>query len=217
MAANPRWRKELDSEAKATATPQLHSISGDQEVMSRIAHGDEDAMMLLYERHSGLVYSVALHLLSDPQLAEDVAQEVFLNIWRNPRSFNAARGSLTSWLAVISRHRAIDILRKRRKESEIDADTLCDRKLESHIEQWEAATKISPLLALMPAPQRLALGLAYFCGLSHSEISSRIEEPIGTVKSRIRLALEFLRKALANPKSLKYPLPIDPHRRLKRK
>lgn len=185
--------------------------------MDRIDAGDEAAMMLLHDRYSRLVFSLAVHVLGDPNVAEDVAQEVFLYIWRSPRSFSSARGSLASWLAVMTRHRAIDILRKKRRECEIDIDGRSDDNLQSQIELSEAATKMAAVLPLMPASQRSALGLAYFCGLSHSEISVKTGEPLGTVKSRIRLALEFLRKALANPEGLKYPVPIDPIPRARRK
>jgi len=178
--------------------------------MDRINAGNEAAMMLLHDRYSRLVFSLAVQVLGDQNAAEDIAQEVFLYVWRNPRSFSSARGSLASWLAVISRHRAIDILRKKRRECAFDSDVRSDDGWQSQIEVSEAATKMAALLPLMPASQRSALGLAYFCGLSHSEISLKTGEPLGTVKSRIRLALKFLRKALVNPEGLKYPVPIDP-------
>lgn len=185
--------------------------------MSRVIAGDESAMMQLYQKYSSLVFSLAANVLGDCYAAEDIAQEVFMHVWRNPGCFNPARGNLASWLAVMTRHRAIDILRKKRRECSIVVDRASDINLQWEIEASEAAGKIAAILPLMPAPQRVALGLAYFYGFTHSEISSRTGEPLGTIKSRIRLALEFLRKALANPQTPKYAVPIDPTGRVKRK
>jgi RNA polymerase sigma-70 factor, ECF subfamily len=184
--------------------------------MDRIAVGNDEAMMLLYDRYSRLVFSLAVHILTDKYIAEDVTQEVFLHIWRNASSFKCERGSLASWLTVITRHRAIDVLRKRSRESSTDADGPSDipgpsnGNVHSQIELWEAAAKVAAVFPSMPLSQRVALGLAYFSGLSHSEISSKTGEPLGTVKSRIRLALEFLRKALVKQEMLKCSPSVDP-------
>src|ERR1700683_1022006 len=192
-------------------------ILWEKKVMARVVARDHAAMMLLYDRYSSLVFRVAIHFLSDRNLAEDIAQEVFLNVWRNPGCFSSSRGSLASWLAVMTRHRAIDILRKRRRECSVDIDELSDGSWQSQIELSDGVTKVAALFPLMPHSQRIALGLAYFCGLSHSEISLRSGQPLGTVKSRIRLALEFLRNTLANPEMLKYSVPADPTAGSKRK
>src|SRR3954468_17748515 len=95
-------------------------VSADLSLVLAIRSGDTNAMTLLYDRYSSIVYSVALRVLGDTGAAEDVLQEVFLQLWRNPRAFDANRGSLGAWLAVIARNRAIDALRKRRPESNIE-------------------------------------------------------------------------------------------------
>jgi RNA polymerase sigma-70 factor (ECF subfamily) len=218
VAANSQWDHESQKTAGARDTLRLDSDAvWDKRAMDRVAAGDEGAMLLLYDRYSRLVYSVAVHVLNDRHVAEDVAQEVFLHIWRSARSFNAERGSLTGWLAVITRHRAIDILRRRDRECGLEAEWGAESNSHKDVELSEAVTRLATALPLMPAPQRVALGLAYFSGLSHSEISLRTGEPLGTVKSRIRMALEFLRKTLLNRETSKSPLSIDLMQRQKRK
>jgi RNA polymerase sigma-70 factor (ECF subfamily) len=218
VAANPQSPNQWNDKHDAADLPQADKdVFWEKEAMDRVVRGDEAGLLLIYERYSGLVFRVAMHVLGDQNLAEDVAQEVFLNLWRNPSAFNSSKGNLSSWMVVMTRHRAIDILRKRRRECSIDIGELPDRKWQIEIELSEAATKISAVFPLMPVPQQVALGLAYFHGLSHSEISSKTGEPLGTVKSRIRLALEFLRKALVNPQKPKYPVPADPIPRARRK
>ncbi len=184
--------------------------------MDRVAAGEEGAMLLLYDRYSRLVYSVALHVLKQKHEAEDVAQEVFLHVWRNAKSYNVERGGLAGWLAVITRHRAIDSLRRKNRECGLEADSGVDGNSHREAELSEAVTRLAAALPSMPVPQRVALGLAYFSGLSHSEISLKTGEPLGTVKSRIRMALEFLRKTL-NPETSKSALTIDPMPGPKRK
>jgi RNA polymerase sigma-70 factor (ECF subfamily) len=184
--------------------------------MNRIGGGDSEAMMLVYDRYSRLVFNLAVHVLGDKHVAEDVAQEVFLHLWRNASSFRSERGSLAGWLAVITRHRAIDLLRKRNRECALEVDeSSSGNYLQGRFELWEASEKVAALMPLMPASQRIALGLAYFRGLSHSEISRKTGEPLGTVKSRIRMALEFLRKALTKQEMLKFSAPVEPASRAK--
>lgn len=158
--------------------------------------GDQSAMAELYDRYSSVVYAVALRVLGDTGAAEDVLQEVFLQLWRNPGAFDAARGSLGAWLAVIARNRAIDSLRKRRPETEID-DVIVSvaPDLASDADRSRAAQKIRVMLGEMPTAQRSALELAYFEGMSHSEIATKTGEPLGTIKTRIRAGLTALRKA----------------------
>jgi RNA polymerase sigma-70 factor, ECF subfamily len=218
VAANSQWRNESQKIGAAGDTIKPNSgASWEKRMMDRLAAGDEAAMMLLYDRYSRLVYSVAANVLNDKHIAEDVAQEVFLHVWRSARSFNSERGTLGGWLAIITRHRAIDVLRRRKRECIIGIDKTPDVNSHSHAESSEAVTRMAAAFPLMPASQRVVLGLAYFSGLSHSEISSRTGEPLGTVKSRIRLALEFLRKTLVSRESLRRPLPADPMRKKKRK
>ena len=152
----------------------------------------------LYDRYSPIVYSIALRVLGDTGAAEDVLQEVFLQLWRNPGVFDSSRGNMAAWLAVIARNRAIDSLRKRRPETDIaDVVVSVEPDLAGDTERARAMEKIRGVLGDMPAAQRSALEMAYFQGLTHTEIAARTGEPLGTVKTRIRAGLLSLRKAFA--------------------
>lgn len=170
----------------------------DAEIIARIYSGDEGAMALLYDRYSHAVYAVALRVLSDSSAAEDILQDVFMQLWRNPQAFNASRGTLAAWLAVIARNRAIDCLRKRRPEEEA-AETVIsvDPDLENTAERNRAMEKVRSVLAGMPGDQRAALEMAFFEGLTHREIAGKTGQPLGTVKTRIRSGLLAVRKAFA--------------------
>jgi RNA polymerase sigma-70 factor, ECF subfamily len=152
-------------------------------------------MTLLYDRYSSIVYAVALRVLGDTGAAEDVLQEVFLQLWRNPGAFDSSRGNLAAWLAVIARNRAIDGLRKRRPETDI-ADVLVsvEPDMAGEAERTRAMEKVRAALETMPAAQRSALEMAYFEGLTHIEIAAKTGEPLGTIKTRIRTGLLALRK-----------------------
>jgi RNA polymerase sigma-70 factor (ECF subfamily) len=145
------------------------------------------------------VYSVALRVLGDTGAAEDVLQDVFMQLWRKPENFDANRGSLAAWLAVIARHRAIDVLRKRKPETDISEVVIAlDLDLEEEAGRKLAIEKVRRALPGMPAEQRKAVELAFFEGLTHSEIAAKLGEPLGTVKTRIRSALIALRKAMGS-------------------
>ena len=152
-------------------------------------------MTLLYDRYSSIVYAVALRVLGETGAAEDVLQEVFLQLWRNPGAFDSSRGNLGPWLAVIARNRAIDGLRKRRPETDI-ADVVVSVELDiaGDAERARAMEKVRGALGTMPAAQRSALEMAYFEGLTHIEIAAKTGEPLGTIKTRIRTGLLALRK-----------------------
>jgi RNA polymerase sigma-70 factor, ECF subfamily len=174
-------------------------VSTDAMLVSAIRSGDEQAMAQIYERYSPIVYAVALRVLGDTATAEDILQEVFMQLWRTPEVFNASRGSLPAWLAVIARNRAIDSLRKRRPETDVtDIIVAVEPDLVSGAEWNRALEKIRRLLGGMTSPQRSALEMAFFEGLTHTEIAARTGEPLGTIKTRIRAGLVSLRKAF-NP------------------
>jgi RNA polymerase sigma-70 factor (ECF subfamily) len=171
--------------------------SDDLTLLARIGQGDETGMEAIFKRYSGPVYSVALRVLHDSGQAEDVMQEIFLQLWRNPEAFLHGRGSLGAWLVVVARNRAIDVLRRRKPTDSVDDVVLaspCDISAEA--ERNGMMEKVRVILAGLPEEQRKSLELAYFEGLSHSEIASRTGDPLGTVKTRIRLGLMSLRKAL---------------------
>ncbi len=170
----------------------------DAALMARIRSGDESAMAALYDRFAPVAYGVAVRVLGDPAAAEDVLQEVFLQLWRNPQAFDARRGNLAAWLAVIARHRAIDHLRRRRPEDDLaDVVLAVEVDLADATAHSRAMEKVRAVLTALPAAQRSALEMAFFEGLTHSEIAARTGEPLGTVKTRIRAALMALRKAFA--------------------
>jgi RNA polymerase sigma-70 factor, ECF subfamily len=178
------------------ATTQPDSGLTDAEIIRRIHSGDEGAMTLLYDRYSSVVYAVALRVLSDSSAAEDILQDVFMQLWRNPQAFNASRGSLAAWLAVIARNRAIDQLRKKRPEAEtVETVIAVESDLENTVERNHAIEKVRTVLAGMPAEQRLALEMAFFQGLTHVEIAGKTGQPLGTIKTRIRSGLSAVRKA----------------------
>lgn len=156
-------------------------------------------MARLYDRYSSIVYSVALRVLGDTGSAEDILQEVFMQLWRNPAVFDSSRGNLAAWLAVISRNRAIDAVRKRHPETDIaDVIVSVEPDLAGDAERARAMEKVRGALGGMPSVQRNALEMAYFEGLTHTEIATKTGEPLGTVKTRIRAGLVALRKVF-NP------------------
>lgn len=173
------------------------SIPSDASLLTLVESGDEPAMAALFERHSKLVFSVAMRVLRDPSAAEDVLQEIFLQIWRSPTSFIAAKGSLAAWLAVVSRNRAIDQLRRKRPTDSVD-----DIPLASPINVSEIAERnimlerVRLVLKDLPEEQRSTLEMAFFDGCTHSEIAEMTGSPLGTVKTRIRTALHSIGKAL---------------------
>jgi len=174
-------------------------VSPDAMLVSAIRSGDEQAMAQLYERYSPIVYSVALRVLGDTGAAEDILQEVFMQLWRSPDVFDATRGSLPGWLAVVTRNRAIDSLRKRRSETDItDVVVSIEPDLVGRAESSRTLEKIRGALAGMPPQQRSALEMAFFEGLTHTEIAEKTGEPLGTIKTRIRAGLLTLRKTF-NP------------------
>ena len=183
-------------EIERLSSPQPQGISADLALVTGLKSGDQGAMAVLYDRYSSLLYAVALRVLGDTGAAEDVLQEVFLQLWRKPTAFDAARGSLGSWLSVITRNRAIDSLRKRRPETDIEDVILSvSPDLTGNVERASAAEKVRGVMGTMAPAQRTALEMAYWEGMSHSEIADKTGEPLGTVKTRIRAGLIALRRA----------------------
>ena len=180
-------------------SPQRHDdAADDMRLVARIRAGDQQAMSQLYDRYGKIVYAVALRVLQDAAAAEDVLQEVFLQLWRNPDAFDASRGSLAAWLSVISRHRSIDQLRKRRPEIDIEDCVIAGGPdLRDETERALVVEKVRGVLAAMNPEQRKALEMAFFQGLTHTEIAEKTGEPLGTIKTRIRSGLQQLRTKFA--------------------
>jgi RNA polymerase sigma-70 factor (ECF subfamily) len=167
----------------------------DTELLTRIQHGDDRAMAVLFDRYSKIVYSVSLRVLRDTASAEDVMQEIFMQIWRNPNSFVSARGSLGGWLSVVSRNRSIDTLRRKRPSEQVEEMNLASScNLADEAERNLMMEKARVSIALLPYEQRKTLEMAFFDGLTHAEIAEMTGDPLGTVKTRIRSALLTLRK-----------------------
>jgi RNA polymerase sigma-70 factor (ECF subfamily) len=175
-----------------------NAITSDLALVTAIRSGDQSAMAALYDRYSSIVYAVALRVLQDTGAAEDVLQDIFMQLWRHPGAFDASRGNMAAWLAVIARHRAIDALRRRRPENDIaDVIVSVEPDFASDADRSRAMEKVRGALNTMPPPQKSALEMAYFEGLTHSEIAEKTGEPLGTIKTRIRTGLLSLRKVLA--------------------
>ncbi len=181
----------------------------DAELIGRAAEGNARALEVLYDRYSSVVLSFAFRLVADRQLAEEVLQEAFFRAWQQGKAFNAGRGTFITWLLSITHNLAIDEIRKRRRrpqkaESEepeaflaMVADTATGANVEDEV--WLGALRdtISVALRELPAAQREAIELAYYQGLTQREIADRLDEPLGTVKTRMRLGLQKLRESLS--------------------
>jgi RNA polymerase sigma-70 factor (ECF subfamily) len=174
----------------------LPPIADDAFLLSLVQSGDEQAVATLFDRYSRIVYSVALRVLSDAAAAEDVLQEVFLQLWRTPGGFTAEGGSLGGWLAVLARNRSIAALRRRRPLELIDAITLAvPSDLAGEAGRNRLAERARTLFHQLPSVQRKALEMAFFDGLTHREIAEMTGEPAAAVRSSLRNALLALREA----------------------
>lgn len=172
-------------------------VNSDKSLMDRMRVGEQQAMTEIFDRYAGLVYSVALRVLKDNGQAEDVMQEIFFQLWRNPDSFSFSRGTLATWLLVVARNRAIDHLRQRRPGEPVEEVTVASAtNLQSEAERNILMQRVRGILEGLPEEQQQSLQMAFFEGLSHSEIAERTGQPLGTIKTRIRSALIGLRKRL---------------------
>jgi RNA polymerase sigma-70 factor (ECF subfamily) len=192
----PDWVRSMDGRVEESARMTQVAQNDDADLLRRIENGEDQAMARLFERYSKIVYSVSLRVLKDPAGAEDVMQEIFMQIWRSPNSFVAAKGSLGGWLSVVARNRSIDTLRRKRPSEEIEDISLASPfNLADDSERNLLMERARAAVVLLPAEQRKTLEMAFFDGLTHSEIAEMTGEPLGTVKTRIRSGLLTLRKA----------------------
>jgi RNA polymerase sigma-70 factor (ECF subfamily) len=160
---------------------------------------DESALSELYDRYAGMLSSVLNRILRDTQAAEEILQDIFYQLWRNAERFDVSRGSLPGWLMVVARNRAISRLRQHNPAAgdELNENAVAlGFNLEGEIAQRQLLGYVKGALDKLPAEQRAAVELAYFEGLTHSEIAERTGDPLGTVKTRLRSALETLRRTL---------------------
>jgi RNA polymerase sigma-70 factor, ECF subfamily len=175
----------------------------DEMLLELISSHDESALSSLYERYARLLYSIALRITNDRAAAEEVLQDVFHSVWHRATTFRPSAGSVSAWLAGIARNRAIDEVRSRwhrAREREIPLDYLPDLSgaMERGLEHFTVLrADLRHALSSLPLLQRQAIELAYFGGFSSSEIAAQLNEPIGTIKGRLRLGMEKLRYALS--------------------
>lgn len=184
-------------------------VMTEQALISRLMAGDERALGELYDRCGAMAYSLAAAIVADATDAEEVVAEAFAQIWRSAASYDPSRGNVIAWLTTIVRSRALDLLRSQRRraraldeavafsdDSEAPGMSTSVQDADRRAELSEAQTLVRRSLGALPAPQRLVLELAYFGGLSQSEIAEHLNEPLGTVKTRMRSGMEKLRQQL---------------------
>ena len=177
--------------------------AADQALLARVSGGDAAALRTLYDVCAGRAMSIAYRVLASRSEAEEVVQETFVQVWRQAASYDASRGGAMAWVATIVRSRALDRLRSRaaseravaRSEDDPDAQPTAPAPAEVAA-QRELRAQVMAALAALPVEQRSAIELAYYEGLSHSEIAARLGDPLGTVKTRVRLGLAKLASVL---------------------
>jgi RNA polymerase sigma-70 factor (ECF subfamily) len=190
----------------ASASPEKVSLETHwQPYVQRIATGDESALAALYDESSQLVYSMVLRILRNPLDADEVTLEVYFQVWRTAQSYNEGRGSVGAWLVMLARSRAIDRLRSRGAQEGLEepqkayvetgsAAPLPDQEAEISLQR----RRVLSALEALPPEQREALELAFFLGFTHGELAERLNQPLGTVKTRIRKGMIRLRELLGD-------------------
>ena len=195
--------------ALARLQPAAESQAEDVSCLRRIASGDQIAAGALYDRHSRSLYSLIFRIVGDETESEDVLQDVFAQAFRQAARYDASRGAVAAWLLMMARSRAIDRVRAKRARFEGrtgDVERI-DQMPDSQPDAGaimlteEQTRSVQRALGELPLMQRMAIELAYYEGLSHSEIAERLEQPLGTVKTRIRLGLLKLRDALSEARA----------------
>jgi len=186
----------------------VEGVQSDEELVARLRERDSSAFTVLYDRYNRMAFGLAYRMLSDPLAAEDVVQEAFLSVWHQAETFQAERSAARTWVLSIVHHRAIDRIRRGTAAREVSADALenpTDRAdesvdIEHQVGSLLEAKQVRQALGLLPLEQRRAIEMAYFAGLSHSEIAGRLEVPLGTVKGRLRIGLQKMRALLDSPR-----------------
>ncbi len=179
--------------------------AGDADVMRRIRAGDRDAVDDLYERFRRPAFALARRIIADDTLAEDVLQEVFLSVWRDPAAFDRARGSVASWLLAVVHHKAVDAVRReesqRRRQAQAEEERALDeptatRDVEDEAWSRVVADQVRTAMGTLSAPQREALTLAYYGGYTQREVAALTGTPLGTVKTRMLAGMRRLKQEL---------------------
>src|SRR5687767_2587848 len=177
-------------------------VGDDERLMSRIARGEPDALGELYDRYGRVVFGTLYRMLGSPEVAEEITQNAFHSVWQQARSYRSERGSVRTWLLAIARNAAVDWRRTRGRhmdrETAIEeaAELVDEMRVDERVIASLRAERVRAAVALLPREQRDALSLAFWSGLSQSEIAERTGTPLGTVKSRVRLGMARLRERL---------------------
>ncbi len=178
-------------------------VSPDATLLSRLLQKDVSAFEQLYDRHSRLVYGLVFRILQHPSTSEEVAQDVFLQLWRNAGQYDPSRGPFVPWLCTVARNRALDHLRlkseRQRRREDLTGElpsVMAAPEYEKALDEKRRAERVRALMASLTPQQKRAIELAYFEGLSHSEIAATLKEPLGTVKGWIRNGLLRLKEGL---------------------
>ncbi|MFY9748534.1 MAG: sigma-70 family RNA polymerase sigma factor [Acidobacteriaceae bacterium] len=173
----------------------------DSALVERIMAGEEDALSALYDRYAGMLFAMLVRILKDTSAAEEVLQDLFLQLWRGASRFDSSRGSLPAWLLVIGRNRALSRLRRpERREILEDPEEFSLESvpsagdLEDDAARTQLMQRLRGAMATLPPEQKEALELAYFEGMTQTEIAARTGSPLGTVKSRVRAAMQSLKR-----------------------
>ncbi len=185
-------------------TPHDIASFADEELMQLVQNGDPRAFELVYDRHGGPAFSLAYRMAGTRAAAEDITQEAFLSIWRSRLRYQRERGSVRTWVLGIVHHRAIDALRRnlvhdrRRADAEgLEEREPADELTDVEVVRRDEARTVRAALETLPGDQSRVIELAYFGGFTHTQIAAMLDTPIGTVKGRMRLGLEKLRRTLA--------------------
>jgi RNA polymerase sigma-70 factor (ECF subfamily) len=178
----------------------------DETLMRLIAHASTEALDVLYDRYSRLVFSLALNAVGDHATAEEITQDVFFRVWEKANTYRVEQAKVSTWLTSITRYRAIDVLRRRSSRPEqnsvgwedvsVNFLPASDDTPEDVVELRMTSARVQAAIISLPAEQQQALALAFFQGLSHSEIAEMLGQPLGTVKTRFRSGMQKLRKIL---------------------
>jgi RNA polymerase sigma-70 factor (ECF subfamily) len=175
--------------------------------MNQVAQAQSAALSELYDRYGRMVFSLAFRITGSSETAEEVTQDVFVQVWRFARNYDPQQGKLTTWLSSVTRNRAIDILRQQNVRPEGHADSLDDdlfsfsqsaaeAAVEPSVELHQQQQQVRQALGQLPEEQRQVLALAYFMGMTQQEIAEKLNQPLGTVKTRIRLGMIKLKDLL---------------------
>lgn len=206
-----------DLSITASSTSHTTAVPTDRTLVEAVARGREDALASLYDRYAQTLYAVAIRTLGERADAEETVLEAFSQVWQEADRFDPARGSVAAWLTMIARSRALDRLRSRARRERVTADAAAGEvtgtpamgtphdEPDDAVEGEERRTQVARALRTLPPEQREPIELAFYEGLSHSEIAARLEAPLGTVKTRIRAGMQKLREALRPLCAEEYP------------